>query len=109
MTITCACPYCTESTSLQRAARRWTRIEGEWYCPDCADYSITPAGDVLCAYHDLDGGYRCPDCGQSIDWGPVQTGTRPNRIYGRCGCSGRRWLKEDRGGWTTPTYEDEDA
>jgi hypothetical protein len=97
----CACPSCCAvySGAEDWHEEGWERVEGEWYCPDCVDYSTSPSGEVLCGSHDI------PDY---IEWGPIVTGPpgAPNRQYGRSK-DGRRWITEDRGGWTVPAPLDD--
>lgn len=117
MRIKCACPWCLETFfyvagededdlegSLKAAG--WENVEGEWYCAECADYSVDPeTGEPLCETHDVS---------DPIEWGPIIT-RGPGGANYRIGrdSDGRSWVTYDRGGWTTPEplpeeYEDEE-
>jgi hypothetical protein len=95
--ISCHCTGCIAEARSERDAMRrgWQRSpeNNYWYCRRCIEYSVDPdTGDVLCPRHDI----------PRIRWGHIRTGPpgAPNRRYGTGG--GRRWITEDRGGWTVP-------
>ena len=40
----------------------------------------------------------CPDCGDTVSWGLIQTGTPGNWVQGACACA-YEWRWDQRGSW----------
>lgn len=74
--------------------------EGSWVCDECADYYVTPSGEVVC--HREQDDETCRHCTTAIEWGQIQApagpSPHPNATYGSCACPGREWVQHQRGG-----------
>ena len=78
--------------------------ESVYLCDTCGDYTYDDEGTCRCA-RQTEQWTMCPDCGEEIAWGGIQThgpGASNDRT-GTCGC-GDAWLDEDRGGWGHYSY-----
>lgn len=51
----CACKQCVDTTGIIGGhpwADGWdTSDDGEWYCPECIDYTLDDGGQPVCATH----------------------------------------------------------
>lgn len=71
-------------------------------CDECADYSSTEDGDVICSRM-TEGGKHCHACGGTIDWSHIQTRQGGGNFrMGACTCGPEAWRDEERGSnnWT---------
>ena len=53
-TVSCGCGHCVATTVVRDGAANdgWgTSDDGEWYCPDCLDYSCDEGGQPVCPTH----------------------------------------------------------
>lgn len=85
-----------------------TQEEGVSLCEECAsNYAYDEEGFLGCGNSGL--GVVCPKCGETIEWGGIETGPcgSPNHRVGSCGC-GDCWLEEDKGGWGHYSYRVDD-
>jgi hypothetical protein len=88
MTCQCECECSDVATSTDSA--------GVPVCDECGEATYTPEGVFLCCERGI--GNTCPDCGQEIDWGHIQTAQfQANWREGTCGCTARKWTDTERG------------